>query len=109
MMDFEGDRKKPDEGYVALPVSTYNEMLSRLHLLEEHLVTVSKVPYDGSIDVYLNKRLIHELAGRQMLNELGAEELQHYDVITPDNLSLYGATLATRKPDESEEAMDTND
>lgn len=109
MMDFEGDRKKPDEGYVVLPVSTYTEMVSRLHLLEEHLVTVSRVPYDGSIDMYLNKRLIHELASKQMLNELGAEELSHYDVITPDNLSLYGATLATRRPDESEGAMDTND
>ena len=109
MMGFEGDRKKPEEGYVVLPVSTYNEMISRLHLLEEHLVTVSKVPYDDSIDIYLNKRLIHELASRQMLNELGAEELSHYDVITPDNLSLYGATLATRKPDESEEAIGAND
>ena len=109
MMGFEGDRKKPEEGYVVLPVSTYNEMISRLHLLEEHLVTVSKVPYDDSIDMYFNKRLIHELASRQMLNELGAEELSHYDVITPDNLSLYGATLATRKPDESEEAIGAND
>ena len=109
-MNSEDDREKPDEGYVVLPISTYNEMLSRLHLLEEHLVTVSKMPYDGSIDVCLNKRLVHELASRQMLNELGAEEeLQRYDVITPDNLSLYGGTLATRKPDESEEAMDTND
>ena len=108
-MRFEDDRKKPDEGYVVLPVSTYTEMISRLHLLEEHLVTISKLPYDGSIDMYLNKRLIHELASRQMLNELGAEELQHYDVITPDNLSLYGATLATRKHAESEEATGTND
>lgn len=108
-MSFEDDRKKPDEGYVVLPVSTYNALLSRLHLLEEHLVTVSKMPYDGSIDMYFNKRLVHELARRQLLNELGAEELSHYDVITPDNLSLYGATLATRKPDESEEAMGTND
>ena len=108
-MSFEDNHKKPEEGYVVLPVSTYTEMLSRAHLLEEHLVTISKMPYDGSIDMYLNKRLIHELASRQMLNELGAEELSHYDMITPDNLSLYGATLATRKPDESEEAMDTND
>ena len=108
-MSFEDDRKKSDEGYVVLPVSTYNALLSRLHLLEEHLVTIGKVSYDDSIEVYFNKRLIHELASRQMLNELGAEELSHYDVITPDNLSLYGATLATRKPDESEEAMGTND
>ena len=108
-MNSEDGRKKPDEGYVVLPISTYNEMIGRLHLLEEHLVTISKVQYDGSIDMYFNKRLIHELASRQMLNELGAEELSHYDVVTPDNLSLYGATLATRKPDESEEAMDTND
>ena len=108
-MSFEDARKKLDEGYVVLPVSTYTEMISRLDLLEEHLVTVSKVPYDGSIDVCFNKRLIHELASRQMLNELGAEELSHYDVITPDNLSLYGGALATRKPDESEEAMATND
>ena len=108
-MSFEDNHKKPEEGYVVLPVSTYTEMLSRAHLLEGHLVTISKMPYDGSIDMYLNKRLIHELASRQMLNELGAEELSHYDMITPDNLSLYGATLATRKPDESEEAMDTND
>lgn len=109
MMDFEDDRKKPDEGYVVLPVSAYNALLSRLHLLEEHLVTVGKVSYDDSIEVYFNKKLIHELARKQMLRELGAEELQHYDVIMPDNLSLYGATLATRKPDESEEAVDTND
>ena len=108
-MSFEDYRKKPDEGYVVLPISTYTGMLSRLHLLEEHLVTVTKVPYGSSIDVCYNKRLIHELACRQMLNELGAEELSHYGVITPDNLSLYGGTLATRKPEESEEAMDTND
>lgn len=109
MMDFEGDRKKPDEGYVVLPVSTYNELLSRLHLLEEHLVTVSKVSYDDSIDVCLNKKLIHELASKQMLNELGAEALPHYDVVAPDALSLYGATLATRKPDEPEEEEVSND
>lgn len=109
MMDFEGDRKKPEEGYVVLPVSTYNELLSRLHLLEEHLVTVDKVSYDDSIEVYFNKKLIHELASRQMLNELGAEALQHYDVAAPDALPLYSVTLATRKPDDPEEEEDIND
>lgn len=108
-MNFEDDRKKPDEGYVVLPVSTYNALLSRLHLLEEHLVTVGKVPYGSSIEVYFNKKLIHELASKQMLRELGAEELQRYDVVAPDALSLYSSTLATRKPDESEGAMGTND
>lgn len=110
MLNFEDARKKPDEGYVVLPVSAYNALLSRLHLLEEHLVTVGKVSYDDSIEVYFNKKLIHELACRQMLRELGAEEeLQHYDVAAPDELSLYSSTLATRKPDEPEEAVDTND
>lgn len=109
MLNFEDARKKPEEGYVVLPVSTYGALLSRLHLLEEHLVTVDKVPYDDSIEVYFNKKLIHELARKQMLNELGAEELQHYDVVAPDELSLYIGTLATRKPDESEEAADAND
>lgn len=109
MLNFEDTRKKPEEGYVVLPVSAYTEMLSRLHLLEEHLVTVGKVSYDDSIEVYFNKKLIHELASKQMLNELGAEELQRYDVVAPDELSLYSSTLATRKPDEPEEAADTND
>ena len=110
MLNFEDARKKPEEGYVVLPVSAYTEMLRRLHLLEEHLVTVDKVPYDDSIEVYFNKKLIHELASKQMLRELGAEEeLQHYDVVAPDALSLYSSTLATCKPDEPEEAADTND
>ena len=49
-MSFEDNHKKPEEGYVVLPVSTYTEMLSRAHLLEEHLVTINKTPYDGTID-----------------------------------------------------------
>lgn len=109
MLNFEDARKTPEEGYVVLPVSAYTEMLSRLHLLEEHLLTVEKVSYDDSIEVYFNKTLIHELACKQMLNELGAEELRHYDVAAPDELPLYSCTLATRKPDESEETADTND
>lgn len=109
MSNFEDNRKKPEEGYVVLPVSTYNGLLSRLHLLEEHLITLNRVSYDDSIEVYFNKKLIHELACKQMLRELGAEELQRYDVTAPGELALYSSTLATRKPDESEEAMDTND
>lgn len=100
MLNFEDARKTPEEGYVVLPVSAYTEMLSRLHLLEEHLLTVEKAPYNDSIEVYFNKKLIHELASKQMQRLLGAEELQHYDVVAPDELSLYSSTLATRKPDE---------
>lgn len=109
MLNFEDARKKPEEGYVVLPVSTYNALLSRLHLLEEHLVTVDKLPYNDSIEVYFNKKLIHELARKQMLRELGAEELQRYDVAAPDELSLYSSTLATRKPDEHAEPGETGE
>lgn len=109
MPNFEDDHKKPEEGYVVLPVSAYNELLSRLHLLEEHLITVSRAPYDDSIELVIDKVLAHELAVKQLSKVLRQGDGSKYAVKSPEDLLLFGATIAELKPVEVEESEDDND
>jgi hypothetical protein len=134
MLNFEDEMKAVRRGYVVLDIDEYDRLrdelaeakmaaynaeqitnrrvadLSNAHEgLLNSLFSIRKVSYSHTMDVDINREVLHMLAVERLQRDHWLEGPDKYDVVPVEAFSIYDGTIARRKPDEAVEKPETMD
>lgn len=111
MLEFENDQVpvkaevdvKVNEGFVMLPLVTYNELL--LAAEGQYIpVKVCKESWNAGATIVaeVDKDWLLSVASELLKQRYSAEELAKYELVSLDDIYTPSITIATRKPPETE-------
>ena len=139
MLNFEDEMKAVRKGYVVLDIDEYNRLrdelaeakmaayeakqianrrvadLSNAHEgLLNSLFSIFKVSYSNTLDVEINRDVLHMLAVERLQRDHWLDGPDKYDVVPADDFSIYTGTIAKRAPVEvvekpEHESLDVED
>lgn len=102
MLEFENDQVpveakvdvKVNEGFVMIPLGTYNELLLAASAKPPIKVTIEKWSTYPRIEAEVDKEWLLEQCVKRMREKYSEEELSKFDVLKPDSMYVSSVTIA---------------